>query len=200
MKTKILILSMLFSGAMMTAQETFKKFNFGVRSGLNISTIISEDDDIDSPDARFAAYAGLVAEYRITERFSVLTEINYSQQGFSNEDGFSEDDDFDPQFQVDYLQVPVMLKVNIIKGLSAHAGPQIGFKINEEYDTDITENGGDTETDFFETIDFQIVSGAQYTFDFGLFVQARYSLGLTEVIKDSEGHNSVFSIGAGFMF
>ncbi|GEQ85718.1 hypothetical protein ULMS_12260 [Patiriisocius marinistellae] len=200
MKTKILILSMLFSGAMMTAQETFKKFNFGVRSGLNIATVVSEDDDFDNPDARFGAYAGLVFEYRFSERFSLLTEAFYSQQGFSLGDDVSLDDDFDAEFQVDYIQVPVLFKVNIIKGLSAHAGPQIGFKINEEVDLDITENGGDTETDFFNSTDFQLATGAQYTFDFGLFVQARYTLGLSEVIEDSEGHNSIFSTGVGFMF
>ena len=93
-----------------------------------------------------------------------------------------------------------MLKVNIFEGISAHAGPQFGFKVNEEYDTDIFDNDGNTETDFFNDFDFQVTTGVQYAFKFGLFVQARYTFGLTEVIEDSEMHNSVFSTGVGFMF
>lgn len=200
MKKQIFTIAILFLSFITNAQEKdAKRFQFGARSGVNISTIAGEDKDFDNPDAIVGFYTGLVVEAKLSDRFSLLGEVFYSRQGF--EFGESEDkDDFDPQFQVDYIQVPVLFKVNIFKGISAHAGPQFGFKVNEEYDTDIFGSGGDTDTDYFEDFDFQVVTGAQYTFDFGLFVQARYTLGLSEVVKNSEAHNAVVSAGVGFMF
>jgi len=199
MKTKILTAALVLFTIVLTAQEQEKRIQFGVRSGLNISSVVGEDEDFESPDARFSFYGGLVVEGKINDRFSVLSEVFYSRQGFELGESF-DDDEFDPQLQVDYIQVPLMLKVNIFEGLSAHAGPQFGFKISEEYDTDILDNGGDTDTDFFKDFDLQITTGVQYSFKIGLFVQARYTYGISELRDNTEIHNSVFSTGVGFMF
>jgi len=51
-----------------------------------------------------------------------------------------------------------------------------------------------------DDIDFQLTGGAEYKFENGFFLQARYSYGLSEVVEDTDIHNSVFSAGLGFMF
>ncbi len=193
MKKQILILAIILTSITTFAQT---KVQFGVRGGLNLSTVVGEDEDFESPDGRASFYGGLVVEAPITGRFSLQAEAFYSGQGFE----ISDRDRDDAQFQVDYIQVPILAKVRIIKGLSAMAGGQLGFKINEEIDNDPFENGGDTETDIFEDYDLQLTGGAEYKFDNGFFVQARVAYGVTEIIEDSEVHNFVFSTGIGFMF
>jgi len=193
MKKQILILAIALSGFTTFAQS---KIQFGVRGGLNLSTVVGEDDDFDSPDGIASFYGGVVVEAPINDRFSLQAEAFYSGQGFE----ISERDRDDTQFQVSYIQVPVLAKIRIIKGLSAMGGGQLGFKINEEIDNDPFDSGGDTETDYFEDYDFQLTGGAEYKFDNGFFVQARVAYGISEVIEDSEVHNFVFSTGVGFMF
>ena len=55
----------------------------------------------------------------------------------------------------------------------------------------------DTEA---ESIDFSAAIGAEYALDMGVFFQARYNLGLTDVYDGIDSKNSVFQIGLGYKF
>ncbi|MEH6706153.1 porin family protein [Galbibacter orientalis] len=191
MKKHILVIATLLVGTIASAQSWSDEFQLGARGGLNFSSVAG--DDIDSPDNRTSFYAGLVAEAPLSERFSVQPEVFYSGQGFDL-------DDIDAEFQVDYIQVPLLAKVYLAEGFNLHAGPQVGFKVNEELDFQPTEDAGDFDTDQINDIDFQLTGGAEYKFENGFFLQARYSYGLSEVVEDTDIHNSVFSAGLGFMF
>lgn len=195
MKTQILTLAVFLTGLTTFAQT--KKVEFGVRSGLTVSTVVGEDEDFDTPKGRASFYMGGLVELHLTDRFSLQPEIFYSGQGFDLDDEF---DEFDAEFQVGYLQFPVLVKLYIFDGFSLQAGPQFGIKLHEEADYDLFDRGGDVETDAFDDFDFQLTGGASYKFDFGLFVEARATFGLTEVIEDSEVHNFVFSTGVGYKF
>ena len=195
MKKQLLTIAVLMTG--LTAFSQTKKVEFGVRSGLNVSTVVGENEDFDTPKGRVSGYIGGLVEFHLTDRFSLQPEVFYSGQGFDLDDDFNE---FDAEFQVGYLQFPVLAKFYIIQGLSVQAGPQFGIKLHEEADYDLFDRGGDVETDAFEDFDFQFTGGAAYTFDFGLFVEVRAAFGLTEVIEDSEAHNFVFSTGVGYKF
>ena len=78
---------------------------------------------------------------------------------------------------------------------SIQAGPQVGFNI-----TDKVEAEGESESLDAESIDFGAAFGAQYKMETGLFFQARYSLGFSEVIKDVDVKNNVISLSVGYMF
>merc|ERR1712146_452749 len=127
-------------------------------------------DDFDSPDSRTSFYLGLLAEAPLSDHVSLQPEVFYSAQGFDITD---EPDTPDAQFQVDYIQVPVLLKFYIADGLNIHGGPQF---------------------------DFQGTAGVEYKFPSGFFIQGRYSYGFSEMIEDVDVHNSVWSAGLGFMF
>lgn len=144
----------------------------------------------------------MVIEAPINSLISVQAEAFYSGQGFG--DNHEDDGDFgldnDIEFKVGYIQVPVLVKFNIVSGLSVMGGPQVGFKVHEEIDINPYDVGDQYETDAFEYIDFQLTGGAEFKFNNGFFVQARATYGVSEVIEDSELHNFVFSTGGGFMF
>lgn len=199
---KLIVLTVIaiFAFGTSFAQADSDLVQIGVRGGANFATVTG--DDFDDPDSRTNFYAGFVAEVPYSERFSLQGEVYYSGQGFDikdNGDGLFDTSD-DVEYQLDYIQIPLMAKVYLIKGLNVHAGPQIGFKVNEEIDY----NGGqaDISDDLSQTndVDFSIVAGAEYKFNSGFFVQARYNYGFTEVVEDYDVHNSYFQAGVGLMF
>ncbi|MBP2830745.1 PorT family protein [Aquimarina sp. U1-2] len=200
MKKTVLLTTFILSSILTFAQESGNKFQFGARAGVNFSTVTG--DDFEDPNSRTSFYAGLVAETFITEKFALQGEVFYSGQGFDVDavtfNGLEVTPD--AEFQIDYIQVPILAKIYLIDGLNIHAGPQFGFKINEEYDTDPTGDGGDFDTDRIRDFDFQVAAGAEYKLNGGFFIQARYTYGFTDVIEDSNVNNSTFSAGLGFMF
>jgi hypothetical protein len=195
MKRNVLIIAALLTGFASFAQAWTSEFQFGARGGANFATVAG--DDYESPDSRTSFYAGLVAEAPLSDRLSLQPEVFYSGQGFDITD---EENAVDAEFQVDYIQVPVLLKVYLVDGINIHAGPQFGFKINEEVDFDPNEDEGDFDTDSIKDFDFQLASGVEYKFPGGFFIQGRYTYGFSEMIEDSDVHNSVFSAGIGVMF
>ncbi|PKV50202.1 opacity protein-like surface antigen [Aquimarina sp. MAR_2010_214] len=195
MKKTILFFSIILCSATTIAQDSDKQIQLGVRGGVNFTTITG--DDFESPKSRTSFYAGLVAESFISDRFSLQGEAFYSGQGFDIEETLLTPK---AEFQIDYIQVPILAKIYLIEGLNIHAGPQFGFKINEEVDTDPTGDGGDFNTDQIKDFDFQLAAGAEFKLTNGFFIQARYTYGFSEIVEDTDAHNSVFSTGIGFMF
>ncbi|MGJ5643349.1 porin family protein [Formosa sp. S-31] len=192
MKKQFLVLALSLIGISATAQSWSTKAQLGVKGGVNFATV--KGDRFDSPDSRTSFNAGLILEAPLNEIISLQPEAFYSGQGFKI------DEDYDAEYQVDYIQVPVLLKVYIVEGLNIQVGPQFGFKINEELDFEPTNDDGDINTNEIEDFDMQIATGLEYKFAQNFFIQGRYTYGFSELIKDYDVHSSVFSVGIGFMF
>lgn len=199
MKKSILIIAVvLFGTTTLSAQEYW---NFGVKGGVNFSTVTG--DYIDSPKSRTGFNIGVLAEIPIADRFSIQPEVLYSAQGFTeasiDQDNFADIDD-NVEYQLDYIQVPVLAKIYLIDGLSLQAGPSFNFKVNEEWDYTPLEEGNDVELDEAQSFEFGGAAGLEYKFNNGFFVQGRYSYGFTDVIEDSEINNSTIQAGIGYTF
>jgi opacity protein-like surface antigen len=193
MKKVVALLIFFTAGSSLFAQSWSDKFQLGVKGGVNVSTVTG--DGFTDPDHRTSFYGGLLAEAPITETFSLQPEVFYSRQGYDlNENN----DGADAEYQLDYIQVPVLLKVYLVDGLNIQAGPQFGFKVNE--DINFPEADDDIETDVVRDFDFQLTSGLEYKFAESFFVQARYTYGFSELVEDNDVHTSYFSAGIGYMF
>lgn len=177
-----------------TADRTF---SWGVKGGLNIARV--SGDDIPDQEARTSFHVGLVGELPLADIFSLQAEVLYSGQGFKyNYSGLLGDEDI--EYQLDYINVPVLAKVYLFKGFSVEAGPQFGFKINEEIDSNPDGDDGDSDEDVAENFDFAVAGGITFQTEFGLFASGRYNYGLTDIVKDSDLRNSVFQISLGYKF
>ncbi|AEH02529.1 porin family protein [Lacinutrix sp. 5H-3-7-4] len=212
MKKLILSTVVFVSGlALLNAQSDSKQVQLGVKGGANFSTI--SGDDFGDPDSRTSFNAGFVAEIPISERLSFQPEVFYSGQGFDvreidQDNVFDTDDNI--EYQLDYIQVPLLLKVYLVKGLSVEAGPQFGFKIHEEFDSQPNSDGGDIEIDsedsYVKDFDTNVAVGASYKFDNGFFLSGRYNIGVTDIFDDGtpfegvDAKNNVWQVGVGFMF
>ncbi|TVZ28178.1 opacity protein-like surface antigen [Gillisia sp. Hel_I_86] len=205
MKKSILLIGMaLLSIGSLSAQESVY---FGVKGGLNLSTFRGDGfGDFDNPSSRTSFNLGLLAEIPLSDKFSVQPEVLYSGQGY---DIASRNNANDVEYQLDYINVPVLAKYYLIEGLSIEAGPQIGFLVNSEIDSNPSGDGGDValNEDQFNKVDLSLGLGASYKFRGGFFVNARYNFGLSDVyddsyvgFKNSDVKHSVFQGGIGFMF
>lgn len=173
--------------------------SFGIKGGVNFASITG--DDFDSPDSRTSFHVGLLAEFPLTEMFSLQAEALYSGQGFESDvDGEIFGGEGKVEYQLDYINVPVLAKVYILDGLSIEAGPQFGFKVNEEIDANANADDGDLNLDEAEDFDFGVAAGVTFETPMGLFATGRYTQGFTDIVNNRDIKNSVFQIGVGYKF
>lgn len=196
--------TMMFAGIAVNAQTTstsgsINETGFGIKGGANFSTITKGDFD-EGPDSRTSFYVGAFAEIPLIDgQLSLQPEVLYSRQGFDRNYSFL-GTDYKGEYQLDYINVPVLAKLYIVGGLSVEAGPQFGFKVNEKVDLNTGNDEPGTDFDEVEDFDFSMAAGLSYQFTNGLSINGRYTHGFTEVIKDSDAKNSVFQVGLGFKF
>ncbi len=84
--------------------------------------------------------------------------------------------DFGSEFQVDYLQPPVLAKFYLLEELRIQAGPKFSLKLNKEAYFDLFKSIRDIDFDALNDFDLQPSEAAAYKFNFGLFVEARDTL------------------------
>lgn len=208
---KLLIITaiFLFGFTNVNAQD---ETQFGVKGGINLSTITG--DDTDSFDSRTCFHFGVVLELPLSDNFSFQPELLYSCQGADYSDTFFEESitslkavvDIEGTVKVDYLIIPLMAKYYVAEGLSLEAGPQAGFLLSakDEYEFN-GESGEDDIKDFVKGFDFGVNVGIGYKLEGGLNFGARYNFGLTDAnddpsLSNSTYKNSVFQFSLGYFF
>ncbi|WP_417444873.1 porin family protein [Joostella sp.] len=184
-------------------------FNYGIKGGTNFSNISGDNGDVDN--ARVALYGGLFAEYAFSDRVSIQPEVLYSSQGahetFKTFDA-SGVNSLETTVRLEYLNVPVMLKYRVYKGLNVQVGPQVGFLLNAEQEVESGSNGyelAETTTninEFVTDVNFGVNFGLGYELNNGLFFDGRYNLGVIDIAQmdNQEFKNHTFQVGFGYKF
>ncbi len=167
-----------------------QEVKFGAKVGVNIADL---GGDAETDGSLTGLHIGGVAEIKLTETFSVQPELVYSMQGAAVKDELGGDADL----KLGYLNVPIMAKYYLMEGLSIEAGPQVGFLMSAKAEDDDVKDG-------YKSIDFALNGGVAYDLPMGVFFQARYSAGLSD-INDFEGSdakitNNVISLSVGYKF
>ncbi len=204
MKKSILLIAIaLFGFTSLSAQEYVM---FGAKGGVNFSTFSGDGINAwNDPQGRTSFHLGLLAEIPLSERFSIQPEVLYSGQGY---DIANRDDANDIEYQLEYINVPVIAKVYLFDGFALEAGPQVGFLVKSEVDYDPSgQNQGsiNLSEDQFNKVDFSAALGASYKFRGGFFLNGRYNIGLSDIYDDgiisgADAKHSVIQAGVGFMF
>lgn len=167
----------------MTASQA--QVSFGAKAGVNFASI--NGDDFDDADGRTSFHVGGVANISFSEIFGLQPEIVFSSQG-------AEEDDL--SVRLNYINIPIMVDITLAEGFSLQGGPQIGVNLSGEFEFD----GETADIDDVQTLDLGMGAGAQFKMENGLFFQARYVIGFSDVIEDVEGKNSVASLSVGWFF
>ena len=180
--------------------------SFGVKVGGILSGLTKNDNIFP-----LASYnIGAVVNIGISEKFSIQPEVVYSAQGTE----FSFLILSFGVLKLDYINIPVMASFELLKGLTIQAGPQIGFNLSAKYQKTNSQNWNDVKDDI-ESTDYGVAFGIQYEFHFGMFFQARYAMGLSDVFSSyteitalgvdtsyfsGDPNSKVLSLSVGFLF
>jgi len=195
---KKLILAVLFVFAALTNSNA-QVVQFGVKGGVNFANLNGGTGGIDYDfKNKTGFYAGALAEIKLLPNFSLQPEAMFSSQGAASDVNGVDD------FNLDYISVPVLAKFYLITDrLSIEAGPQFSFLINDSdavFQEVTNDQSQRVDGKKPESFDFAVAGGLGLKIAGGLFAQARYTIGLTEISKNAEAKNAVFQVGLGYLF
>ncbi|MCP9200750.1 PorT family protein [Gramella sp. GC03-9] len=201
MKKTVLLVAIAILGFSLNTQAQ-EYWNFGVKGGVNFTNMTS--DGFEDNNSRTGFHIGLLAEIPVSDRFSIQPEALYSTQGTEATRVFF-GDRITGEYQLDYIQVPLIAKFYIIDGLALEAGPSFNFLVEEEYDFESNSINLETDSELADTFEFGGAFGASYKFNNGFFVNGRYVQGFTDVFDsdsfdDDAIKNNGFQLGVGFQF
>ena len=112
---------------------------------------------------------------------------NKSEMEEPGGDGF-EPYRFTERTRTTYLDIPVVAKVPVYKGLSLYGGPQASFLLGAKTTTEVNGNENTTKgTDGFNGFDFGLSVGLDYELNNGLSFGVGYDHGLSNVYKSDYG-------------
>lgn len=169
----------------MTTTAFAQGIDLGIKAGANFAKI----SDVSDLSSKTGFQAGVFAGVKFTEKVAIQADLLYSQQGAEFDYG---------KFDLNYVNVPIVLKYYLVQGLNVQVGPQFGFILDDEiYEESI---GGVRFEENAEKSDVSGIVGAGYDFPFGVRVDARYNFGFTDVLENNDGKNNVFSIALGYSF
>lgn len=180
MKKSIATLLLIFTTSLIFSQD----IDFGIKAGANFANIT----DAKGLSNKTGFQAGLFLGLHLTDKFAIQPELLYSQQGGKFDLG---------EFDLTYVNLPVIAKIYLAQGFNFQVGPQFGFVVDKKVNTLIGTIKTDAET---ENFDLSAAVGVGYDFPFGARFDARYNFGLTDVTKNSNSKNSVFSVALGYSF
>ncbi len=192
MKKVLVVAALMFSSVATFAQHAVGSFNLQPKVGVSIANLT----DNNSSDARVGLVAGVEGEYQASDIFSVSAGLLYSMQG-AKFDAFGAKS----TEKLDYINVPIMANVYVVKGLAVKLGVQPGFKVNDKLDLRMPVLGGALVDLKAKSVDFSIPVGISYEYN-NFQVDARYNWGLTKVfdVDKLDQKNSVFQITLGYKF
>ncbi|MBL0144634.1 MAG: PorT family protein [Chitinophagaceae bacterium] len=178
----------LFAAFAVVGFATQAQVKFGAKAGLNLSNLTG---DVSDNKMKIGFNVGGLVNIPVSSQFSVQPELLFSSEGTKFDDGTTSQN-----FNLSYINIPVMLQYNNESGFYAEAGPQLGILASAKTaDTDVKE--------FFNSTNFGLGLGLGYNMSNGLGFGARYSLGLGNIAKDSGSDKiktSNISIGLHYTF
>lgn len=185
-------------------------FKFGIKGGVNFSNLYTQN--VESNNVLTGFNLGIFAKLPITSSFAIQPELLYTTKGaqltYNNYfvNGTA-------KFNLNYIELPVLLVVNLTNNFNLHAGPYVAYLV----DGTATNNPQGTVFDIQNNL-----SNKDYNkFDTGLAVGlgfdankigfgARYNYGLQKVGKERnfagtnytfpDGKNSVINLYISYSF
>jgi len=176
-----LTLFLTASFGMLHAQDNNVNTEFGVKGGFNMSNLYQ--NDADDENVLYGFNAGVYATLPISDFVAIQPEILFTTRGSEvdyNNAGLSGT----AKFKLNYIEVPLLVRVNITKNFNVHAGGYASYlvssKLKGEGSFDFNEG---VDTDDLNKFDAGIAAGVGVDFN-PISIGLRYNYGLTTVGKE----------------
>lgn len=189
------------SSSFFSVQKSDQPVTFGIRGGVNFAKqSVSYDGYSFSPKNNVGFNVGVSVDIPMLESLYLQSGLYYTVKGYKlEEDGYTE------KATPSYLELPILASYRYnfsdFTQLQINFGPYLAYGIAGKYKYD----DGDEDEDFFDDdtkkFDAGLAIGAGMTFGH-IFVGVNYDLGLTNILKDSDGSlkNRCLSINVGYNF
>ena len=178
------------------AQAQDKGVAFGIKAGPSFYNL--NGDDTEDGDMKTGFHAGIFVNIPLSSMFSFNPELLYNTEGSKIEEGGDK-----LTFNLNYINLPLMLQYNNPGGFYAEAGPQIGFLMSAKakYEISGVEDEEDVKDELKGT-SFSLGIGAGYDLPGGFGFGARYNLGLSSIgeADDDDTKSSGFQISLRYKF
>jgi hypothetical protein len=164
------------------AQET-KALEIGVRGGVNFASLYTKDAS--KSDIIPGFNGGFFAKIPVSTLFAFQPELSVSTKGATITynslllDGTA-------NFNLTYLEMPLLCVVNVTKRANVQVGPYVAYlldsKVKNKSNVNLFNFEQNLDADSYNRIDAGIVLGAGIDID-AITMGIRYNLGLTKVGK-----------------
>lgn len=166
---KILLISIVAFA--LTASNAFSQVRFGVKGGLNFASANIQSSDDVSTKSKTGYHAGVYLALKFT-KIAIQPEILWSAQGATASFmGIDLDTD------LNYVNIPVMVKIYLVQGLHLELGPTFGILMS-------AETAGQDVKDQLTSSDISASFGVGFDAPMGLGGGLRYNLGVSEVLNE----------------
>ena len=189
MKKILVVAALMLSSVSTFAQHAVGSFNLQPKVGVSIANLT----EFKGTGPRVGVVAGVEGEYQASDIISVSAGVLYSMQGAKGNIGNSND----ATNRLDYINVPIMANVYVVKGLAVKLGVQPGFNVSNK----IKKNNLNAVDNSIkaQSVDVSIPVGLSYEYS-NFQLDARYNWGVSKALKWSDAKNSVFQITLGYKF
>jgi len=216
------VLIVVFAFGMTTFANA--QFSIGGKIGMNLANVSGSDKPDDAKMKMRMAY-GIVANYGISDMFSLLGEVNISGKGFGIKD-YTETNE-GVRFEYEnmrsantYLTIPILAKATFGNSTKffALAGPYFGFLMSAKFKGDYSISSdmypelndsnsvNEDAKDAYNGFDFGLTVGGGAIFPItdalDITADVRYNMGFSNIADDDDTklHNSVIGINAGVVY
>lgn len=186
MQTNFLCALTLFISAsfgMLHAQDNNVNTEFGVKGGFNMSNLYNSGDDVDDNNILYGFNAGVYATLPISDFIAIQPEVLFTTKGAELEYNNALVSG-NAKFKLNYIEVPLLVRVNITKNFNVHAGGYASYlvssKVKGNGDFDFDQ---DIDTNDLNKFDAGLSAGVGVDFS-PLSIGVRYNYGLTTVGKE----------------
>jgi hypothetical protein len=164
---------------------TFAFGQFGIKAGINFSNITTNDDNVESLDAKLGFQAGIMVKLKLSESFAIQPEAIFVRKGSKYKYLGA-----DVESNLDYVDIPVLVVLKPFDiPLQIQFGPQFSYLLGASVKYENALLGGN-ETYEVEREDFEDYD-LGYAVGFGLnlgkaLVDLRFTQGFKKYEKETQ--------------
>ncbi len=177
----------------LTGSAKAQHASFGIKGGLNINNVHHSNGTYYNPAV--GVHAGVLSHIHINKHWAVQPEVVFSTQGAKYRNAGNE-----INYNLGYINIPVLAQYMFANGIRIQAGPQVGFLVTAVSKSD---NIKQQIRDDYNKVDFAMSAGGSYLIpNSGLGFDARFNVGLSDISKNSpvNSTNRGFQAGIFYLF
>ena len=169
MKKSILMFCLLATSAITVNAQ---KLHVYAKAGANFTKIDGKEFN---DEYKTGFHVGGAVEIGISKSISLQPELHYSElKTISINSVITPGFNVNNEVKLNYLSIPLLLKINATKVLSLHVGPEYSILVNN--DEDLLTNGKEA----FKSGNFSMIGGVQINLS-NINIYGRYNVGLSSI-------------------